>query len=654
MQTNNQKALVESYEAAMKKQNAIDVNNQINETWGGMIQRTTGVDDPEKLQWMSEMANIAANRNRKLNEDAAQLGANAYSAMGGTYMPYNNLYNTLGVGDPRPAGRPALTGADYADPTTIGSGDKYPALMSMFLKVAAKTIGFELVNVTNLNGPTGVLPYMDYVYSGSKQPYGQVPAYDKATGNPYAFNQGKLPQSMYGLPHAFKASVLGKAAQGTEGQEGYVPAQSPADVKIALHDVLSAGYVLTATATGITTPLTVEFVGWSRIDGDPMLKIVNGGASLGDYFVAGKLAFAGPDGSDVAFELQLPRLVSMLEDQLQGFTGAGPLDSDPWTGTYQDGTVLYEPMSRGTGEMTMPRQISLQLFTKHVQVGTIEIGAAVTQEQVQDLKSQWGIDVVKTVENAAINELSATINRHITSRLFALGWKNHCKLVEVEGPAANMNISYKVFSDGKTAPATQWTKAYAIPEGVETVDEFSQTGHGYSSWTNVKLPFKPIMLPSAAAFENRDTLLKRVVNNILAASNWIQQRGRYGAATFIVTNITVATALQTNARFTFAPMENTIKQTAGNLYQFGTIVGLNLYVDPNMSAADCRVLVGRKGAKDEPGTHFCPYIMAEVTKIISEGTMAPKLGVKSRYALVDAGFFPETQYVTFVVDLAEL
>ena len=661
MQTNNQKALVESYEAAMNKQNAVDVNNQINETWGGMIERATGVKDPEKLQWMSEMAHIAANRNRKLNEDAAQLGANAYSNMGGTYMPYNNLYNTLGVGDPRPAGRPALTGADYADPTTIGSGDKYPALMSMFLKVAAKTIGFELVNVTNLNGPTGVLPYMDYVYSGSKQPYGQVPAVSAQTANPANFNQfgrgaGK-PWNLYGLPHAFKASVLGVEAQGKEGQEGYVPAKSVADVKLELHESLAAGTVLKATVAGISAPLVVEFIGWSRIDGDPMLKVVNGAASLGDYFLNGKVELveeveAGATGAD--FEIALPRLVSMLEDQLQGFAGAGPLDSDPWTGTYQDGTVLYEPMSRGTGEMTQPRQISLQLFTKHVQVGTIEIGAAVTQEQVQDLKSQWGIDVVKTVENAAINELSATINRHITSRLFALGWKNHVKLVEVEGPAANMNISYKVFSDGKTAVTPQYTKAYAIPEGMETIDEFSQTGHGYQSWTNVRLPFKPIMLPSAAAFENRDTLLKRVVNNILAASNWIQQRGRYGAATFIVTNITVATALQTNARFTFAPMENTIKQTAGNLYQFGTIVGLNLYVDPNMSAADCRVLVGRKGAKDEPGTHFCPYIMAEVTKIIAEGTMAPKLGVKSRYALVDAGFFPETQYVTFVVDLAEL
>lgn len=44
------------------------------------------------------------------------------------------------------------------------------------MKVAAKTIGFELVNTTPLAGPSGVLPYMDYVYSGSKQPYGATPA----------------------------------------------------------------------------------------------------------------------------------------------------------------------------------------------------------------------------------------------------------------------------------------------------------------------------------------------------------------------------------------------------------------------------------------------------------------------------------------------
>ena len=34
--------------------------------------------------------------------------------------------------------------------------------------------------------------------------------------------------------------------------------------------------------------------------------------------------------------------------------------------------------------------------------------------------------------------------------------------------------------------------------------------------------------------------------------------------------------------------------------------------------------------------------------------MSPQLMIKSRYALIDAGFYPETQYLTFCVDVAGL
>jgi hypothetical protein len=294
-------------------------------------------------------------------------------------------------------------------------------------------------------------------------------------------------------------------------------------------------------------------------------------------------------------------------------------------------------MSRGTGEMTAPRQISLQLFTKNIQVGTIQVGCAVTQEQVTDLQKQWGIDVVKIVENAGINELSQTINRHITSRLFGLGWKNHCKLVEVEGLDACMNLAF-----AKEAPEA--TPAFALPVG-----DAAETGE-YVNYAQQALPVMKFNTIEGANFENRDTLIKRIYTNILAASNWIQQRGRQGAATFVVTNIRVATLLQSDAHYSFSPIENTVSQSAGQLYPIGTVCGLTVYVDPLMGAYDTRVLVGRKGAKDEPGTHFCPYVMAEVVRIIAEGTGAPKLYIKSRYALVDAGFYPETQYVTFFVD----
>ena len=76
---------------------------------------------------------------------------------------------------------------------------------------------------------------------------------------------------------------------------------------------------------------------------------------------------------------------------------------------------------------------------------------------------------------------------------------------------------------------------------------------------------------------------------------------------------------------------------------------MTVYVDPMMKYDDTRVLVGRKGEKDEPGLNFCPYIMAESVRMIAEGTAAPKVVIKSRYALVETGFWPETQYLTFFV-----
>ena len=644
MKIKSNKSVAQAYESYVNRATAKNSDKAIYESWAPTIKKITGVEDADKLAWMSKLAHNTA----KLNEDAFVMPSNAYSQFGGTYQPYNNLYNTLGVGDPVPAGKPALTGADYADNKNLGSGDKYPTLLPLALKVAAKTIGFELVNTTPLDGPTGVLPYMDYVYSGSKQPFGATPAYSAGTQNPKANSQSNAPFEMYGLPHAFKASIApGEATivDGSTTDSSAAVKLSPAQIKRMLKgaSAMPAGTTLVSKMDAIggdahkADELVVEFVGWSRIDGDPMFKVVSGTQSLGAYFNGGALDFEAvytPVGSaeevNVVLTLHAPRLISMLEDQIQGFTGAGERDRDAWYGTYQDGTTLYEPMSRGTGEQTMARQLSLQLFTKHVQVGTIMVGCAVTQEQVTDLQKQWGIDVIKMVENAGINELSATINRHITSRLFALGWKNHYKLVEVEGPAANLNLS---FDPSYTATSgVRMTPALAIPQS----EQNDPTGVAYKSYVNVALPYKPMYIPSGAAFENRDTLLKRLAVNFLAASNWILQRGRYGAATFAVTNITIATLLQSNANYTFSPVANTISQNGGSLYPIGGMFGLTIYVDPLMGGSDNRVLVGRKGGKDEPGVHFCPYVMAESVQIIAEGTMSPKLMIKSRYALVDA------------------
>ncbi len=96
-------------------------------------------------------------------------------------------------------------------------------------------------------------------------------------------------------------------------------------------------------------------------------------------------------------------------------------------------------------------------------------------------------------------------------------------------------------------------------------------------------------------------------------------------------------------------MANTVNQVAGSIYPLGSVAGVNVYTDPSIAFASVEVLVGRKGDGNGPGLVFMPYLMAESVQAIVEGTMAPKVAVKSRYALVEAGFHAGTQYEKFQV-----
>jgi hypothetical protein len=571
---------------------------QIVEKWSPMIQQTTGLKDQSRLNWISKYAHFHA-----LNE----------AEMGGVSTPYATLYNVPGVGNAVPASQAATTGNQFYQGATKGSGDKWPALLPMALQVAARTVGFDIVNVVPMPGPTGVVSYLDYVYAGGKQPYGAQPAASPATANPKKF-QGADAFTKYDAPHAFKINLR--------------------DASTTLVSGLAEGEVVTFQNEDAATQVSATYIGKSRIDGFSMFKV---GAFTVPTGVSSNLAsiFDGStalidDASVLTSTASYPTLISTLEDHVQGFAGAGPQDNSDWSGTFVSGTTLYEPMERGVGEMEYPRALGLQLFTKFVQVGTYQVSVSVTQEQIQDLNKQWGIDVIAMVENAGINEISQSINKHILSRLFGLGWKNHIAANDVEGINLNMNC---------TSTGALTSAAYAYPSGIADPTEFStqsMTIPGFASYASVV----------GATFENQDTMIKRIMANILAAGNVIMQRGRRGPANFIVANLKIATALQTNAQYSFSPIANTFNQNNGSLYPLGTIAGMTLYVDPNMVYSDTRVLVGRKGASDEPGVVFCPYLMAESVKLITEGTGAPKVIIKTRYALVDAGWHPETQYIT--------
>jgi len=567
---------------------------QIEAKWSPMVEQVTNIKDKSKLSWISKYAHYHA-----LNE----------AAMGGVSTPYATLYNVPGVGNAQPATTAATTGSQFGGADAKGSGDKWPALLPMSLQVAARTVGFDIVNVVPMPGPTGVISYLDYVYAGGKQPYGAQPARDPSTGNPATAGSNDPAWKAYEAPHSFKINM--------------------SDASTLRASLTNGDGVTFQNAAGSEVDAT--YIGKSRIDAFGMFKTgaFSTATNLGEVF-DGTTVIVVTDASAYGGTISAyPSLISTLEDQVQGFTGAGAQDNADWDGTFVDGTKLYEPMERGVGEMVYPRALGLQVFTKFIQVGTYQVSVSVTQEQIQDLNKQWGIDVIAMIENAGINEISQSINKHILSRAFGLGWKNHIKANEVEG------INFNLRTDSSVAGTSN---AYAYPgEGTDTSG--TMTIPGYTA----------VPVAATTSFENEDTAIKRIMARIMGAGSVVAQRGRRGPANFIVTNIKMATALQSNAQYAFSPIANTFNQTNGSLYPLGTISGMTLYVDPNMIYEDTRVLVGRKGASDEPGVVFCPYLMAESVKLITEGTGAPKVIIKSRYALVDAGWHPETQYLTIQI-----
>lgn len=558
---------------------------KIHETWAPIIESQTGIKDREKLNWLSKYCHY-----HTLNESAT------YQTLGGTPGLGAVAAPTFGGG-----------ASGFYTSANQGSGDKFPSLLPLAIQVAAKTVGFEIVNVVPMSGPAGVLTYLDYVYAGGKTTTATKP------------EMITIDAGLTG--HADAAYVVGTSYWGLS---------APGD-----GTNLAAGYAVLLT-----------FVGKSRITGFPIFRVgasytttgttagktADDTVTIADVFTPATAVITTNNAGAINLALNLQaactgnaELVNALENHVHGFSGAGPTDADAWSGDSIQAANEYEPMSRGTGESTYYRVMGLKAYTKFVEATTYQVAASITTEQIQDLNRQYGIDVVAMVENALVNEISQSINKHILGRAFALGWSNNYEFWTVMGETMNFSLQ----STATTTDVTYTGKAGA----------------------GLQIDVNDFYLVNATGFENLSTVQRRVVSKILASGNIIASRGRRGPANFVVTNAHIASALADVAQFTFAPMANTINQNNGSLYPIGTLAGMTVYVDPNMEWNDTRVLVGRKGTDEEPGLKFMPYLMAEPIQTISEGTMSPKIAVKSRYALVEAGQLPQTMYYAFYIAL---
>ena len=131
----------------------ININNKKNiDKWSPIIEKL-GVTDASKTEWIAEYAEY-----HSINENVG-------------YATPGNIQGMGAVLSPQPSGIPGQTGYGtgiagdaFGNGGAVGSGDYGQQLLPIAMKVAAHTIGLDLVAVKPSPGPVIDLMYVDYRY----------------------------------------------------------------------------------------------------------------------------------------------------------------------------------------------------------------------------------------------------------------------------------------------------------------------------------------------------------------------------------------------------------------------------------------------------------------------------------------------------------
>ena len=571
------------------------------------------VKDDEKREWMAEYAEM---HQLHINENVAYATLNQ-NGMGNILAP------TVGT-------IPASVW--QAGAGQIGSGDVAQNLLPVSMKIAAQTIGLDLVAVKPTASPRIELLFVDFKYDNA---FGDGIREDQdAEQRPLVFKLTTTSQdSAIVTALQLQLSVL-----AIQERIGGISQRTWVSLAAKTAAELAAG-----PGTG-SKQNWLEFLGFSRIDGHPIFRCYRqAGFSVGAltpqdappawsqtkntfdqstamtttmtagfYTIATVVATHIP--TTVAFTGYLSgltvQLVSLLEDQLPGFSAGFNDMEQPWNNGWGGGNDNFGgglknsgsgPMNRYQDEKTYPGVIGPDVFTKVVTVGDIEISSTLKRTQIEDIKAATGMDIVQKLEGVLINELTQVISKEIVAKIRSLALKNRV--------------------------------SHTAPKNADGTSKFDFNVDNYLTTAGV---------PGG---ETTHAIQRKLVAKINNASNFIATDGRIGPAQYLVTNGNIASVLQDIAGYTLNPTNVGKLNTNGQLYPMGNIGNIQIYVDPYMRWDDNYIYIGRKNTVDQPGLVFIPYLMAQSISLISEATWAPRMLIRSRYAVSDIGFFPEKQFM---------
>jgi len=322
------------------------------------------------------------------------------------------------------------------------------------------------------------------------------------------------------------------------------------------------------------------------------------GSSFGNQLKAAYTGSAGLPNDELGYQLLDTRFTGTSAGFLSGNT-------EHWTFADQDRGIA-ELLSNYELTGKIP-QIELKFDKTAVEAGTRRLATRWSVELEQDIKNMNGIDIDGELTNAMSYEIQAEIDREVVMRMIQTAFN--------AGAGAGFSIWSPVSADGR------WTA------------------------------------------ERNLTFYQR----LLIESGRMAARNRRGAANFVIATPRVCSILEMLPDFKVFEVNGTVSTAGVGIAKVGTVgsrwtvyrdtrtevQNTSLY-SPNYYTGQTSgveyALLGYKGSEYyDTGIIYCPYIPIMVQRTIGPNDFAPRVGLMTRYGIVNNIFGANLYYHLIIV-----
>jgi hypothetical protein len=304
------------------------------------------------------------------------------------------------------------------------------------------------------------------------------------------------------------------------------------------------------------------------------------------------------NGQELGYQRLDTRFTGTSSTHLSGATGV-------WAFADQDNGVA-EILKNFEIQNSIP-QVDVSFEKTAVEAGTRRLGARWSVELEQDLKNMNGIDIDAEITNAMSYEVQAEIDREMIMRMVQAS-----------------------FNGG--------------------------AGYGYSFWAPASADARWL------GERGRDFYQKLIIE-----ANRLAARNRRGAANFIVATPRVVAILEILPEFQWMPVQGNVNTQPVGVAKVGMVGGrFAVYRDTRTEVQNSSLygnqgytgqtegveyaLLGYKGPEYyDTGIIYCPYIPIMVQRTIGPNDFSPRVGLMTRYGVVDNIFGSDLYYHTVIV-----